>query len=382
VRLRFDQADFVFSPSLPQNFARQNSERFEAIHPLPDLLPGSTIVRVSISARSDFEAYHKATESLDFLRGIWNYRINRGVVSRWYTGPVKPVNEIRLGPVHTLHLPSGQEVSSLFWYELLSPTESTVEQVKNWDEIRDEEKRISEIIDKSSYRAFLKNMFIRYARSLDSSDHEASFLKLWSLLEYVTAIENRADYDELIRRTLFLSVNEDYDKRILEHLRIRRNATVHRGEASSQIETFIFQLKRYVDRVMLFHLQFGYQFSTAEKFGNLLSKPRDPEVLKTRIAEIEADAALHRVALQARTPPPFRVRKHIRRRFYREIKGIITRYQHARERANCMQPGTWALRTTGPRRELLEPDCRLALAPSTRQRRVRQAHIEVRQRVV
>jgi hypothetical protein len=57
--LRFDQADFVFSPSLPQNFARQNRERFEATHPLHDLLPGATTVRVSIAARADFEAYHK-----------------------------------------------------------------------------------------------------------------------------------------------------------------------------------------------------------------------------------------------------------------------------------------------------------------------------------
>jgi len=75
--LNFDQADFVFSPSLPQNFARENLQRFQVIQPLTDLLPGSTMVRVKVSARSHFEAYHKAVDSLDFLRGIWNYRVNR-----------------------------------------------------------------------------------------------------------------------------------------------------------------------------------------------------------------------------------------------------------------------------------------------------------------
>lgn len=144
-------------------------------------------------------------------------------------------------------------------------------------------------------------MFVRYARSLDSSDHESSFLKLWSLLEYVTAIKDGADYDELIRRTLFLSANDDYDKRILEHLRIHRNSTVHRGEASSHIETFIFQLKRYVERLMLFHLESGWQYSSAEELGQLLSKPRDPETLKSKITELEAELALHRAALEART---------------------------------------------------------------------------------
>jgi len=300
---KFDACDFAFSAPLPKSFARQNPERFRVIHPLPDLVPGSTAVRVSVSARSDFEAYHKAVESLDFLRGIWNFRVNRGILSRWSSGPVKPVNRIRLGPVHTLHLPNGQEVSPLFWYELLSPSEATIESVHGWNRIKDEAKRISEIIEKSNYRDFLKNMFVRYVRSLDSSDHEASFLKLWSLLEYLTAVEDKADYDEIIKRALFLSHNDDYDNRMLQHLRIRRNSTVHRGEASSQVETFIFQLKRYIEALMLFHLQFGYRFSSPEKLGELLSKPRDLEVLKKRIAEIEADAELHRLALQVRTPP-------------------------------------------------------------------------------
>jgi hypothetical protein len=94
--LRFDDADFAFSSSLPPNFARRHPHRFHVIEPLPDLLPDSTAVRVTVSTNSDFGAFQKATDSLDFLRGIWNFRINRGLASRWHSGPVKPVNEIRL----------------------------------------------------------------------------------------------------------------------------------------------------------------------------------------------------------------------------------------------------------------------------------------------
>jgi len=36
-------------------------------------------------------------------------------------------------------------------YELLSPSESMVENVKEWDDIRNEEKHVSDIIDKSKY---------------------------------------------------------------------------------------------------------------------------------------------------------------------------------------------------------------------------------------
>ncbi len=52
---------------------------------------------------------------------------------------------------------------------------------------------------------------------------------------------------------------------------------------------------------MLFHLESGWQYSSAEELGQLLSKPRDPETLKSKITELEAELALHRAALEART---------------------------------------------------------------------------------
>ena len=112
--------------------------------------------------------------------------------------------------------------------------------------------------------------------------------------KYLTVIKDNENYDEVINRTVCLSPREDYDRRLLEHLRSRRNASVHRGESYSRAETLIFQLKWYVEYLMLFHLQHGWRHASAEEVGQLLSKGRDTELLKRRIAELKAELSLNK----------------------------------------------------------------------------------------
>lgn len=195
----------------------------------------------------------------------------------------------------------------MYWYEPLYPAQPKAKEPKKWDAVRREEKLARKLIGQSHYQSFIKEMFVRYVRCLDGSDYDSSFLKLWSLLEFVTVIKPGENYDEVIKRTLSLSADTDYDARILEHLRQRRNATVHRSVSSNRAETWIFQLKRFVETLMRFHLAHGRRYSTAEGIGNLLSKPHDVEVLKKRIAELKGELALTKSALRLHehvaTPP-------------------------------------------------------------------------------
>ena len=294
--LRFDSANIIFSTSLPPSFSRDQIVGYKQ-RKLPNDLPSDfTTVRIKVKARSEFEAFKKATDSMDYLRGIWNFSLNRGISARFYSGLLSPINSIRLGPVHTLHLPSGKPATTLFWYEPVYPRESITETLNKWQFVKEEEKQIRKLVNKSRYRQFFKSMFTRYARSLDSIDHDSSFLKLWSLLEFVTVIKENENYDEVIKRCLFLSLNEDYDRRILEHLRSRRNASVHSGESRGRAEELIFQLKRYVEGLMIFHLQMSRRYSTAEAVGQLLAKS-DIDALKNRISNLKAELSLNKAAL-------------------------------------------------------------------------------------
>jgi hypothetical protein len=299
-RITFDNARFVFSSTLPPAFARNKIDGFVDTKPPDDLPSDFTNVRVIVQARSVFEAYERAIDSLDFLRGIWNFVINRTIDDRWYSGRVKPVNQIRLGPVHTLHFENGKPASPIYWYENLYPKESRPETVRSWPEIAKGEKVIRSLILKSKYSCDLKTIFQRYARSLDSSDHNSDFLKLWSLLEFLTGIKPGENYAEVIRRTLFLSPDPDYDERILQHLRDRRNASIHQAETSNWGETHLFQLKRHVELLMHFHIQVGREYLSVEEIGKLLARPRDSAALYKRIEELRLELRLNKNALRLR----------------------------------------------------------------------------------
>jgi hypothetical protein len=303
-RLSFDGARFIFSDNVPATFSREGLQWYPGLEPPNDMPPGFAVVRASVQARTEHEAFEAAVNSLDYLRGVWNFGINRGRLSAgpfaWFSGPLKPINKIRLGPVHTIHLPCGKPSLPSYWYEPVYPRESAPEELKEWSRVRRNEKRVRVLVARHGYPGFIKQMFVRYARSLDSSDHEASFLKTWSLLESLAVLGKQDKYDVAIDRALFLSANEDYDRRILEHLKDRRNATVHQGESSGENEPLILQLKRFVEELIVFHLRYGANYSSAAEAAQMLSGPRTSRDLEANVGSLKSRLSIAKAALRLR----------------------------------------------------------------------------------
>jgi hypothetical protein len=75
------------------------------------------------------------------------------------------------------------------------------------------------------------------------------------------------DYDVVIKRALFVWSNEEVEmhRHVLETLRRRRNETVHAGRESKANLAPIFQLKRYVEELLLFHLRNRFGFTSIAK---------------------------------------------------------------------------------------------------------------------
>jgi len=65
--------------------------------------------KVHVLEKTIFEAAERALDTLDLIRGAWNYYYNRGRGFRITTGGKRtPVNAIVTGPFHTLHKPNGR----------------------------------------------------------------------------------------------------------------------------------------------------------------------------------------------------------------------------------------------------------------------------------
>jgi hypothetical protein len=269
--------DFIFG-ELPRE--RPHWERYSA-------------VRVHARARSAEQAADSALDALDLLRGIWNLYFNRGVPWRSSYGRRQPINNIVLGPIHSLHQPSGKLATDTFWWSAdYAGPRKPIRLAPELERLRNFERLIRRYLSKSSYREDIEASIRRYTRTLDSPHWNAAFVQLWGLLEYLTDT-SKMPYENTIRRALFLYHKEDrnYNRQILKHLMHYRNRVVHSGHETDEIELLLYQLNRFVGRVLLYHIFATPGFSRRQDTAQFMNLPADLPELRRQIRMMQR--ALH-----------------------------------------------------------------------------------------
>lgn len=209
--------------------------------------------------RTVVDSYNESMDCLDLLRGIWNWLLNLKYPMWRWTSQTRPLNQIRSGPYHTAHFPSGKSAAGTYWYEpniqarSLEPTDIKKE---IWEEVFVAEKYVRRKLIQSPSSAFLTGIFRDYARILDSCDHDGTFLGLWRLLEQLTLKPSeQGNKDRIPRRVSFLFQDSQFTREAAGFLNMYRDNSVHRGEGNPQIYVLIDKLRDYVDIVLRFHLE-------------------------------------------------------------------------------------------------------------------------------
>lgn len=290
-----------FGPWLPEHLRAGHEEAEERMrryvfgkYPGAEGLAPYCAVWVSAVGRSDFEAADRALATLDLLRGIWNLILNRRKWTRTTARRRRPVNEVLLGPVHSLHCSDGPLASETDWYEYdyVEPMRTT-ELRKRWDKVQGNEANVHVLLRRSSYRQQLENAVRRYTRALDSREWDSAFVRLWGLLEDLTGTERGNGHEVTVRRAAFQYDDSErwLHVQVLKHLKDYRNRSVHGGESSEDIEAYLYQLKRYVEDTLVFHLQDPWEFSSIEEMACFLDLPTDPAALERKIADLRRNVA-------------------------------------------------------------------------------------------
>jgi hypothetical protein len=278
-----DGAAIRFTPRLPRRFDQGPIMQLANSYVFGPLPKDYCAVRVSVTGRSEHEAVEKAFNAVDLLRGIWNLGLNRSRGLSYRSSNRRPMNLILPGPLHTLHDPDGKLASAEdLWYEpeYIGPVElfrmrNGIAQLRNF------EKSLRRQLAAVQYRKRIQNAIKRYCRALDSRDFPKAFLDLWSVLEGLTD-SFTGNYDVTIRRTASLFDEADFHKQVLKHLRHFRNRAVHAGEGREEIETLLFQLRRYVQELIMFHATNDLRFERFEEACEFLDLPTDTKVLQQR----------------------------------------------------------------------------------------------------
>ena len=288
-RTKVGQTTITFNPKRVKGFAERsrllNDSRAELGFVLPNHYKRLSAL---VSARTPFEAAEMALNGIDLMRASWNLAINRGKIWRYSSGSPSPVNEIRLSPFHTVHDSTGTLATETYWYDPgYAKPASLYSDKPQFSGLQEFAKKIRVKLAQLPYRQDIESALIRYVRALDSADLNDTFLRLWSLLEYLTD-SGHDPYKVAIRRAVFMFKDRERAQLVLTHLTQHRNRFVHAGSDSNEIESLVFLLKRHVDSLMLFHLVNSFGFTTRGEAAKFMDLPPNRDEIDLRIRRLRS----------------------------------------------------------------------------------------------
>lgn len=284
--VRYNGATLTFTRHPPKRFTFPDRASELTEDHLPWLY---TVVRVHVRSRDERSAGDVALDRLDAIRGMWNFHQNRGRWKMNFGASLNPVNEIMKGPIHTLHRPTGEPAGDMIWWEpgqvgmkrwRRKRLEQEYRQLREFD--RDIRIRAREVSQESA----VARLFIAYARALDERERHAAFLKLWALLEDLTAT-GYGSYENTIRRAAFLYRHGRYRRLVLRHLRDWRNRIVHEGAEPEEAENMVNELRHHVEHLLWVYTRHIKTFGSLQQFGQFLSLPKGRRELIAHLRQVE-----------------------------------------------------------------------------------------------
>jgi hypothetical protein len=246
---------------------------------------GYGFVTIHLRAKSTYEAFCAAFDELDYIRGIWNFYINMRIYMKIASNRSGHINKIVTGPVGTIHSKDGQLISnSEYWANENFNNSNKAPDIspEEWAKIKNYEYSTRKKISSSKYGDRIKKAIIGYCQALDINNHQESFLRLWSLVEYITFTDSGTS-DLAIRRICSLYSDTVATKAILEYFREIRNSWVHAGIIFNNALQNIFLIKRYIEKVISFHVQKGIHFPSINEAMLFLDLPFDNSEIRSRI---------------------------------------------------------------------------------------------------
>lgn len=233
-------------------------------------------VIVSLRASDAPEAVEKALRALDLLRACWCFLTNFEM--EFMGASWRPINKVRLGAVHTCHLPNGKTAVSTVWFE---PHHDGEPPAKVDSKAAKSAEKILVYLRSSPLSAELEEAMLGYVRALDNSDQNAAFLSLWTVIERLVS-PGRGNFDAFVQRCAFLFEDGEFHTEVLKHLKQYRNEFVHAGRSTSQAKAHCYELQVYFRALVRFYLGQRKFFTSLVDANVMLDLPPDRAKLRRR----------------------------------------------------------------------------------------------------
>ncbi|MFO1039804.1 MAG: hypothetical protein U1E45_23425 [Geminicoccaceae bacterium] len=237
-------------------------------------------VVVKVEGDDQNDSFINAIDTIDVVRAILNLCINRKKAMRIPLGSHTPVNDCRLGPLFILYNREGKTIQ--YWTDRRlqgSP-------IQRIDPPIDPQGNVIIGMLRRLYHhgcfQYLRRGLLLYVRALDSPDWDNAFLECWRALEHLTLCSNVNGGDVIERCMLTLPV-DPIQKLELEHLRRVRNRLVHQAVDPPGSQTVLFQIKRYVELMLVFIMKNPDRFKSEKCIATYMTMKHEKTALQSQI---------------------------------------------------------------------------------------------------
>jgi hypothetical protein len=264
--------------------ARESLQAQRRNHNVPEQPAGFANLLVHVSAYDTHDAHTLATNAIDSLRGMLNLLINSNLQVSPFGRIGRPhaINRFRSGPYRTIHNLDGTLATETFWYEHRWLHETPTVKFTSAKEFGEKALRVWwSKLQHNPLGNHVRQGLLRYCRGLDLHDAEPAILEMWGALETLTGTQ-REKGDLTVDRAVQLFIERDDARQMANHIRIRRNTSVHAARSFdfAEVDAILVQAEELVSRVLFFCLKEGRRFANQHELYDFLDLRLDEAKLR------------------------------------------------------------------------------------------------------
>lgn len=280
------QARIYWQPSPSSNFMRnvKKAQERQEFHRKANKVAMEddtlTPLLVHITAFDPFDAFERSNDYVDHFRGMLNLLINSNNTVNPFGRLAQPhaINRFRRGPFHSIHRPDGSLATETFWYEPRWVHNAPSIKFKDPPDYKTALQRWWRKLQENPMREFISDVLLQYCRALDLHESDACLLGIWQVLEKITGTDK---YDLLIDRLVRLFRDHEDARQIANHIRLRRNQTVHSAHnISREAHAILVQAETLASQAIFFHLREASKFENRAEVLEFLDLPLDNKKLE------------------------------------------------------------------------------------------------------
>ncbi|MBR1155096.1 hypothetical protein [Bradyrhizobium sp. JYMT SZCCT0428] len=226
-----------------------------------------------VSARDVLSAFEAGIYAIDRFRGLLNCMMNFQHQLNPFATFSSPhaVNSVRLGPFHTLHRTDGSLATETFWFVPQWMHEAPSAKFEDPKDYGRELRKWWKKLNANPLEAMISDALVKYCRGTDAHLHDELLLGTWRSLERIAGTDN---YDLLIDRIIRIFPNPEEIRQVANHLRHRRNASVHSGSGDTrEAHVIAYQVEQLARRAIFFCLEYGNKFRDQSGLQEFLDMP-------------------------------------------------------------------------------------------------------------